>query len=126
MIENTKQISQRYPPRYVDIEKKYQSEYVVKELEDKKRKLSEIRELHKPIDHEEIVKHKKKYDKIVSQMLSEKEKIRIEERQRLSLIGEDLGRLKSSFLESVLSQDQLSKSKDFVRIIEIKEAREKV
>ena len=45
------------PPRYVEMEKKFEEEHIFPDLEQKKKKLAEIREMHRPIDHNEIVKH---------------------------------------------------------------------
>lgn len=59
MVDNTRNISKLYPPKYKDIERKFEEEFMLSELETKKKKLAEIRELHKPLDHNEIEKHAK-------------------------------------------------------------------
>jgi hypothetical protein len=45
------------PPKYLEIQKKFEDEVVFTELESKKRKLAQIRELHKPLDHNDMVEH---------------------------------------------------------------------
>lgn len=57
MFENTKSITKLYPPKYIEIEKRFEEEVVMSELEQKKKKLAEIRELHKPLEHSDIIRH---------------------------------------------------------------------
>jgi hypothetical protein len=46
---------------FTKIQNKYQSEILIPELEMKKQRLSEIRELHQPIDGKELSQHARKY-----------------------------------------------------------------
>ena len=62
MVSNTRSITKMYPPKYKEIEKKFEEEYIVADLEEKKRRLSQIREMHRPIEHNDIVKHAKYVD----------------------------------------------------------------
>jgi hypothetical protein len=48
MKEQTKELTEKYPPKYLEIEKRFQNEYVLKDLQEKKKKLCEIRDFHKP------------------------------------------------------------------------------
>lgn len=61
-----------------------------------------IRDLHKPIDHTDIVKHSKKFDKLLHERQYHSEKEREQEKQRALKAERDLGKLKSSFLDSIL------------------------
>ena len=61
MVENTKKIEK---PKFRDIQKNYQSKVLMPTLEQKKKRLASIRDLHKPISLDEIMEHKKKMDEI--------------------------------------------------------------
>lgn len=73
MIENTKKIEK---PRYRTIEKKYEEKVLMPTLENKKKMLASIRDLHKPIRLDEIQEHKKRMDEIIEQKRKEHEESR--------------------------------------------------
>lgn len=83
MIENTRNITKLHPPKYKDIVKKFEEEYLVSELELKKKKLAEIREMHKPIDRDEIEKHARFVDRKLKEIQMSKERERIDMKQKL-------------------------------------------
>jgi hypothetical protein len=47
------------------MQKKFETDILLPELELKKQRLSEIRELHQPLKNKEILSHAKKHDKIL-------------------------------------------------------------
>ena len=48
-------------PVYVAIEEKFREEVEIPELEEKKKKLKELRDLHKPMPELKLKQHSKKY-----------------------------------------------------------------
>ncbi|CAI2363963.1 unnamed protein product [Moneuplotes crassus] len=61
MNANTKKIEK---PHFRKIQKNYTDKVLMPNLEQKKKKLAMIRDMHKPIDMDEIFEHKKKMDEI--------------------------------------------------------------
>jgi hypothetical protein len=70
MIENTKKIEK---PMFRSIEKQYKNKVLMPNLEQKKKALASIRDLHRPIRIDEIRDHKKKIDEIIDQKRREHE-----------------------------------------------------
>lgn len=68
MNENTKKIE---PPMYRNIQKSYSKNVLMPSLEQKKKALASIRDLHRPIQIEEILEHKKKIDEIIEKKRKE-------------------------------------------------------
>jgi hypothetical protein len=71
MNKRTKEISS---PLYRQIEEGYKldpkkpGKYVIKELENRKQMLKSIRDLHKPIDHDELQEYRQKMDAQVEEL----------------------------------------------------------
>ena len=80
MVENTRNITKLHPPKYRDIEKRFEEEFTMTELEMKKKKLAEIRELHKPLDHNEIEKHAKLAERKFKELQMLKDRERLEKK----------------------------------------------
>jgi len=58
MIKSTKEIfSKNQIPLYVQLQKQYEEEGAMRELEEHKRKLQSIRDIHKPLSHKDILRH---------------------------------------------------------------------
>lgn len=63
MQENTRKVFKKSsPPKYMEIEKRFEEEFVMQDLEEKKKRLQMIRDLHKPLNHKDLTKHSKKVD----------------------------------------------------------------
>ena len=75
MIENTKKIEK---PLYRTIQNEYEEKVMMPILEQKKKVLASIRDLHKPIRLEEINDYKKKIDEIVNEKKEKLHKERFE------------------------------------------------
>jgi len=73
MIENTKKIE---TPKFRSIQKNYSKKILMPNLEQKKKRLASIRDLHKPIRLDEIMEHKRKMDEIVQNKRKEFEESR--------------------------------------------------
>ncbi|CAI2361078.1 unnamed protein product [Moneuplotes crassus] len=95
-IQNLKKIPK---PLYKKIEKQFEEEYVMPELEKRKKELAEKRSFMKPINAEEIAQHKRKYE----------EQRRIEETKRENKFKVDSEydpkKYHSVFLDNVLDSD---------------------
>ena len=64
MIDNTKKIfSANRTPKYIELEKRFEEEIVLPDLEEKKKQLQQLRELYKPINKKELESHSKKVDR---------------------------------------------------------------
>lgn len=70
MIENTKKIEK---PRFRTIQHNYEEKVLMPNLDQKKKALASIRELHKPIRLDEINEHKKRMDEIIEKKRRERE-----------------------------------------------------
>jgi hypothetical protein len=64
MNENTKKIER---PRYREIQKDYNKKVLMPILDQKKKMLASIRDLHKPIRLDEINEHKRRIDEVIEQ-----------------------------------------------------------
>ena len=59
-------------PLYRDIENKFKRGFVIPELEERKKKLAEIRDFHKPIGNDDIQEHKEKVTKLYEEALQKR------------------------------------------------------
>lgn len=87
-------------PLYKKIEKQFEKEYVIPELEKRKKELAEKRNFVKPIDKEELLEHEKKYEEIRKQELLKREQ------KFKSDTDYDPSKYKSKFLDNVLDYEE--------------------
>lgn len=99
MIENTKKIER---PKFKDIQEKYHEKVLMPTLEQKKKALASIRDLHKPIRLDEIQEHKRRIDEIVEKRIKEREA----ERQPFNY---DYKKFETNWINSVKEQDTAMK-----------------
>jgi len=61
-------------PLYKEIENKYKKGFIIPELEERKKKLQELRDFHKPLDMKEILEHERKVTRILEENQTKKKK----------------------------------------------------
>lgn len=69
-------------------------------MEKRKRHLQSLRDLHKPLNHEEILEHGKKFEETLKEKLEKKRKEREEQ-----IRSYDYSKFQTKFLDVVLEQD---------------------
>lgn len=110
-------------PLYKKLEDKYRKR-LMPELERKKMVLRSIRDMHKPLDHEEIMNHARKYSQ------ERKEEIEHRRQERENKIKNDenstFGRHKSMFLESIQARETDNKRYEMMRSLEKQELKDKM
>ncbi|CDW82041.1 UNKNOWN [Stylonychia lemnae] len=98
--------------RYEEMQKRFEQEILIPDLEEKKKKLQEIRELKKPIDFKEINKHSKKFDSLTRKQLREIESQRSLEREQLKVREMDIrNKFKSNVLDQVIIEERAQQQK---------------
>lgn len=70
MIEETRKINRN--PSYKQIEQKFKLEYEDSEIEKRKLHLKSLRDLHKPINHDELLEHSKKMEELTKEKLEKR------------------------------------------------------
>jgi hypothetical protein len=101
--ENLKTIQK---PLYKKIEKEYEKQYVMPELEKRKKDLAEKRNFLKPISREEINEHDKKYMEIQKKQEAKRHQ------ESKDDTNYDPSKYKSKFLENVLDYEEQSKQQE--------------
>jgi len=59
-------------PLFKELETKFKKGFVIPELEERKKKLQEIRDFHKPISKQELIEHEQKVQKVLEDRVQEK------------------------------------------------------
>lgn len=95
MIENTKKIEK---PKFRSIQNNYKEKVLMPNLDQKKKALASIRDLHRPISLEEINEHKKRIDEII-------EKRRKEHEAEQKPFDYDYKKFETNWINSVKEQD---------------------
>ncbi|CDW91240.1 phosphatidylinositol-trisphosphate 3-phosphatase and dual-specificity protein phosphatase pten [Stylonychia lemnae] len=127
MIQSTKQIFQnKSPPKFIELEKRYQEQILMPELEEQKKKLQMIRDIHKPISQKDILRHQRRFDHFNRKVEEERENHKEKLKNDFKIASLELGRLKSNILDSVVQQDLLLKQIQEGKSNEIKNQRKKV
>lgn len=68
---------QKSKPLYLQLEEKFNREFVLPEIESQKKKLEEIKQSRiTPIDHTDLEKHRKQYEEQVKQLTQQKMELR--------------------------------------------------
>jgi len=115
--ENLKKIEK--VPLYKKIEVQYEKEYVIPELEKRKKELADKRNFFKPISKEEITVHEKKYEE-----LRKREMVKREQKYKDDN-DYDPSKYKSKFLENVLDYDESKKIEQNKKYEEVAELMKK-
>jgi hypothetical protein len=116
MIENTRKIE---APRYKEIEKSYETNVLMPTLEQKKKALASIRDLHKPIRMNYIMEHKKKIDKII-------EKRRVEHDENMPKDDFTYKKYETNWIQKVKDQVVVAKKEKEKKDTEKREIFEKM
>ena len=107
MIENTKKISKPY---YRRIESAYDHKIDLLDRDDQKIR-DDLKELHKPLVHKELVEHKKKMSEIVEKRNKERIDKRVEDRHKHSQ-SFDIDKLNTKFTQAIIEEDQNRKEQN--------------
>lgn len=114
--ENLKKIEK---PLYKKIEKQFEKEFVIPELEKRKKELAEKRNFYRPIDKLTLLEHEKKYEEFKKQdMVKRQQKYKTEEEY-------DPSKYKSKFMENVLDYDEQQKLEQVKKYEEVSELMKK-
>jgi hypothetical protein len=116
MNENTRKIE---APRYKEIEKSYETNVLMPTLEQKKKTLASIRDLHKPIRMNYIMEHKKKIDKII-------EKKRVEHDENMPKDDFTYKKYETNWIQKVKDQVVIAKEEKEKKDTEKREVYEKM
>lgn len=114
--ENLKQIEK---PLYKKIEKEFEKNYVIPELEKRKKELAEKRNFVKPIDRSELDEHAQKYEEIRKQEMAKRQM------KYNDSSDYDPSVYKTKFLDSVLDYDSQNKAQEAKKNEEIAELQKK-
>lgn len=129
MVRSTKEVfggKRKSPLKYVELERKFQEEVLMPELEEQKKKLQLIRDFHKPIDRRDIDKHSRKFEKI-NRRAEEERQVQAERVKNQFKIAElEIGKLKSNILEQVVQRDILAKTLEDEKALEGRNHRKKI
>lgn len=122
MIENTKKIEK---PKFMTIQHEYEEKVMMPILEQKKKVLASIRDLHKPIRLDEINDYKKQIDKIVNEKKDklQKERVEVYETHKKNYKYKDY---ETNFLSAVKEQELEEKEEAERREAEKKELADKM
>jgi hypothetical protein len=103
-------LSHSLEPLYIKLEKQFQKNIEIPELQKRKEQLKKIREMKgKPLNHTDILQHEQKYESIVRQRMAELE----EERMRKQANKDyDPTKFKTRINHKVHEEDELKRRHD--------------
>ncbi|CAI2363373.1 unnamed protein product [Moneuplotes crassus] len=113
--------SRNIVPLYKKLEKRFKQKVLMPELEKKKEKLQTLRNMHKPVDYEQLREHARSYSQKRAETLEkhreEREKKILENLQNQQNLK--IHKHKSMFMLNVLEQEQQEKESDLIKSAEL-------
>ena len=102
-------------PKYKELEKRFNEDMLIDDLESKKQKLKLIRELYKPLDPNDFKQHQAK----LSEVQRQKEEVRTQRLQAVKsesrIIQTKLGNLRSKVMETVIESQKIEREESLAK-----------
>ena len=100
--DHAKQVLGRHKkgsPMYKEIERQFKEQVDVEDLETKKKRLQLIRDMHRPLDHQELSQHAMKVQELLKQQEDERNQKQLKVKAEIRGMHQKLGQLKSGVME---------------------------
>ena len=94
---------------YKEIERQFKEQVDVEDLETKKKRLQLIRDMHRPLDHQELSQHAMKVQELLKHQEDERNQKQLKVKAEIRGMHQKLGQLKSGVMEQVLENDKKMK-----------------